>query len=124
MGESTLERRAVAAIKRRRAAQPGIGARDRATEGRGRTALVTGASSGIGRTMAELLAAKGYDVVVVARREQRLKELQADLEARFAVTVHPQLDKSSNLATKWAKAAAGRLSLADSHAGEHRSGSV
>jgi short-subunit dehydrogenase len=39
--------------------------------------------------MAELLAAKGYDVIVVARREQRLKELQDGLEARFGVTVHP-----------------------------------
>jgi short-subunit dehydrogenase len=89
MGDSALERRAVAAIKRRRASLPGIGQQDRSSEGRGRTALVTGASSGIGRTMAELLAAKGYDIIVVARRAQRLKELQADLEARFGVTVHP-----------------------------------
>src|SRR5581483_3073977 len=89
MGDSAIERRAVAAIKRRRAAVPSIGDGDVSTEGRGRTALVTGASAGIGRSMAQLLAAKGYDVVVVARREQRLKQLQVELEDRFGARVHP-----------------------------------
>jgi short-subunit dehydrogenase len=88
MGRSRLEQAAVRSLKRWRAARAGLGDADRATEGRGRLALVTGASSGIGRAMAELLAAKGYDVVVVARRETRLKELQADLEARYGVRVH------------------------------------
>jgi short-subunit dehydrogenase len=89
MGKSKLEARAVATIRRRRAALPGIGEPDRSTEGRGRTALVTGASAGIGRAMVELLAAKGYEVVVVARREARLKELQTEVEARWDVRVHP-----------------------------------
>jgi hypothetical protein len=39
--------------------------------------------------MAELLAAKGYDVVAVARREARLKQLQDELERRWKVHVHP-----------------------------------
>jgi len=45
---------------------------------RGKTAIVTGASSGIGRATARELARLGATVVVVARREERLKELVAE----------------------------------------------
>lgn len=45
------------------------------------TALVTGASAGIGRAIAGALGAAGLRVVAVARRGQRLQELRADLEA-------------------------------------------
>jgi len=76
------------AVMRRRRGQPGIGVHDVSTEGRDRTALVTGASSGIGRSFAQLFGAKGYDVVVVARREDQLKELQAELEVQRGVRVH------------------------------------
>ena len=45
-------------------------------------AVVTGASSGIGRAYAERLASNGMDVVLIARRSDRLESLQHDLERR------------------------------------------
>ena len=65
-----------------------VGTQDSSDEGRGRTALVTGASSGIGRSLSELLAAKGYDLVVVARRLERLDELKKQVEDRWHVNCH------------------------------------
>lgn len=49
------------------------------------TALVTGATSGIGESFTRLLAKKGYDVILVARDENRLKERAAALTANFGI---------------------------------------
>jgi short-subunit dehydrogenase len=84
-----LAERAAVVLEQLRERRPGIGDGDASKDGCGRTALVTGASSGIGWSMSELLAAKGFDVVPVARREQRLKQLGEKLEERWGVQVHP-----------------------------------
>ena len=47
---------------------------------RGRTAVVTGCSVGIGREIARVLAAEGVSALVVARRGELLKTLQDEIE--------------------------------------------
>ncbi|SCY40139.1 SDR family NAD(P)-dependent oxidoreductase [Desulfoluna spongiiphila] len=52
----------------------------------GNTALITGASSGIGTELARYHASKGGDVVLVARRENKLNDLKAELERTCGIT--------------------------------------
>ena len=52
-----------------------------------KTALITGASSGIGLELAHLFARDGYRLVLVARNRGALRELADDLQSRYNVTV-------------------------------------
>ena len=51
--------------------------------GRGKTILITGASSGLGEGMARLFAKLGYNLAICARRSERLEHLKSDLMAQY-----------------------------------------
>ncbi|PIQ78447.1 NAD(P)-dependent oxidoreductase, partial [Candidatus Peregrinibacteria bacterium CG11_big_fil_rev_8_21_14_0_20_46_8] len=50
-------------------------------------ALVTGASSGIGKACAEALAREGKNVILVARRKNKLEEIKSQLEEKYSIEV-------------------------------------
>ena len=52
-----------------------------------RLALITGGSSGIGEAFAEVFAAEGFDIVITARREDRLRAVQSRLQQRYGSRV-------------------------------------
>ena len=52
-----------------------------------RTVLITGASAGIGRETAYVFAEQGYDLVLAARRLERLEEVKKDIEGRLDAQV-------------------------------------
>lgn len=67
-----------------------------------KTALITGASSGIGAEFARVLARKGCDLILVARREDKLQKLAEELSARYNVSAHVI---AQDLAEEWSSRA-------------------
>nr|WP_240938226.1 SDR family oxidoreductase [Haloarcula rubripromontorii] len=74
--------------KRQRSRSGTVSGSDVPVVGTGGTALITGASAGIGEALAREFAARGHDVVLVARSERKLERLAEDLETR-GVTATP-----------------------------------
>jgi 3-oxoacyl-[acyl-carrier protein] reductase len=92
----------------------------------GRAALVTGASSGLGARFAEVLAANGAAVVLVARRAERLAELQRKIEAaggRAIAVAADVLDRAAmRRAFDQAEAALGTITILVNSAGVAHAG--
>ncbi len=72
----------------------------------GKVAIITGASAGIGEASARALAAEGAQLVLTARREERLKTLISEINAMGTQAVYVAGDASDeNTAIQTAKAA-------------------
>jgi short-subunit dehydrogenase len=65
----------------------------------GKTALITGASEGIGRELARIFAREGYDLVLVARNEEKLNGLAGEVSSRCSVSRSSPMTASSS--TRW-----------------------
>ena len=52
-------------------------------------ALITGATSGFGKACAEKFGSNGYDLIITGRREDRLEQLQKELQQHYNVAVFP-----------------------------------
>jgi len=83
----------------------------------GKVALVTGASSGLGVHFAHCLADAGAQVVLAARRAERLAVLQSDLEKKGVKATSVELDVQSGASIAAAFEAAGPLDIVVNNAG-------
>lgn len=59
-------------------------------------AVVTGATKGIGRAVAERFAQAGFDIAVCARKEKDLEQMKAEMEKKFSVKVFVKTADASN----------------------------
>ncbi len=63
---------------------------------KGKLALITGASSGIGRAIAERYAEQGVDLIITSRREEKLLEVKGEIENKYGVEVNILVQDVSN----------------------------
>ena len=90
-------------------------------------ALITGASKGIGKAIAFELAAKGYDLVLVARNEDLLRQVSDEIKTRSAITVQIlaidlSVPGAANQVFQWTKQAGIPVSILVNNAGYGLSG--
>jgi short-subunit dehydrogenase len=52
-----------------------------------KTALITGATSGIGKTYAEYFASQGYDLLITGRRREVILDVASELKLKYAVNI-------------------------------------
>jgi NADP-dependent 3-hydroxy acid dehydrogenase YdfG len=87
----------------------------------GKVAIVTGASAGIGRECARALAAEGAQIVLTARRKERLVALAGEIEAlgtrAFIVAGDARKEETARAAVQTAIDAAGRIDILINNAG-------
>lgn len=84
------------------------------------TALITGATAGIGKSFAEQLAKRGYDLVLVARDQERLKDLASELAKKHGIKTEvlvADLTKQTDLGDVACRAAAEDIDLVVNNAG-------
>ena len=90
----------------------------------GRVAVISGASSGLGRQMTRAFAKQGADVVILARRIERLEELKAELEAEGTKCLAIKCDVTStediNNAAKLTKETFGKVDILVNCAGSSK----
>lgn len=79
-------------------------------------AVITGASSGIGRDIARVLSARGVELILVARREDRLRELAAALPTRTAY-IAADLSKAENCRALYDRLRGTRIDILVNNAG-------
>ena len=81
----------------------------------GKVAIVTGASAGIGKASALALAAEGAQLILTARRKERLEELATEIKAlgtnAFIVTGDAREENTAKLAVQAAMDSAGRIDI-------------
>ena len=95
---------------------------------KGRVAVITGASSGLGMQMSKAFAKQGADLVILARRIERLEELKSELE-KYGVKVLPikcdvTLTEDINNAAKLAEESFGHVDILVNCAGASKDAGV
>ena len=95
---------------------------------KGRVAVITGSSSGLGKQMARAFADQGADLVLLARRVERLEELKTELEAKGIRVLPVKCDVTNvaevNEAARLAEATFGKVDILVNCAGSAKNAGV